>query len=504
MYQWNHLFSYLPVISKLLGFVSLLFIVFFVVIAYKYPQKKWSYLFLFSAISFIGLAFIFIEPWLSTWDEQFHALVAKNMANHPLTPQLITYRKAELAVTDWTNTTIWLHKQPLFLWQMALSVKLFGAHYWSIRIPSVLLHAATTLAVFAIAKRFLSTSFSLLTATLYGYCFFILDFVSGTIGMDHNDIAFIFYITASSWAYLKYLETKKWQFALLIGILSGGAILTKWLVGLLVFAGWVVTTLIYFPKDRANWKSLFLAFGSCLLLFIPWQLFCSVYYPTQFWHEMAYNATHFSQAVENHTGDFWYYIDTIKKTIGSGFLLISAVASGLIVFIIRSFKRSQQGQLHLYVVIISLVTFLFFTVAATKLDGYLLIIAPFLFIFLLVPFQLMVDWVSKKYTVSFPIWTKSLLILLVCFSYVNPKKITEHHNFETPNYKLARINAIKQCLNIEKQYPHASAYLVKGFYEPIVPALRFETSKNFLVYYPKLENETSVIIDLSSFDPRAK
>lgn len=506
-YLWNNnqnmdalksLITFLPFESKFMALVSLLIFVLFVYTALQSQRNRLIYMLLFLAIATMGSSFILIEPLLNTWDEQFHALVAKNLAESPLTPQLISYHKAGLNPKDWVNNTIWLHKQPLFLWQMAACVKIFGAHYWSIRIPSMLLHAATTLAVFAIAKRFLSPSFSILAAAFYGYSFFILDFVSGTIGMDHNDISFIFYVTASCWAYIKYCETKKWKYVLLIGAFSGCAVLTKWLVGLLVFSGWGLSSIVFHPKDRSNWKAIFTAFGICCSIFIPWQLFCMANFPVQFWHEMAFNSKHFFEPIENHSGDNWYYVETLKKLIGSGRVLSYAVLVGWGYFLYHSRKSAQLHLQYFFIATVTLVTFLFFTVAATKLDGYLLIIAPYLIIFMLIPFQYAVTKTHAFQPIRIPSWAKFVLILVVCGLYFQPKKIIQQHNFETPEFKFSRKQAIQKCLNVFHQNPHASVYLIKGFYEPIVPALRFETSANFLVYYPKLENKSSVVIDLSA------
>src|SRR4051812_1318969 len=78
-----------------------------------------------------------LDPFLHEWDECFHALVARNMMDHPLVPML---RKGQLLPYDyqqWVGNTVWLHKQPLFLWQMALSMKLFGVSEFALRLPSI-------------------------------------------------------------------------------------------------------------------------------------------------------------------------------------------------------------------------------------------------------------------------------------------------------------------------------------------------------------------------------
>ena len=48
------------------------------------------------------------------------------MMEDPFKPMLIKNPLFPYHYGDWWNCHIWVHKQPLFLWQMALSMKIFG------------------------------------------------------------------------------------------------------------------------------------------------------------------------------------------------------------------------------------------------------------------------------------------------------------------------------------------------------------------------------------------
>jgi len=84
-------------------------------------RYKLSFVFLgltaFSLFSFAAL----LDPFLNIWDERFHALVAKNLIDHPLMPTLYDDPVVDMLYDRWDRWHIWLHKQPLFLWQIALS-----------------------------------------------------------------------------------------------------------------------------------------------------------------------------------------------------------------------------------------------------------------------------------------------------------------------------------------------------------------------------------------------
>jgi 4-amino-4-deoxy-L-arabinose transferase len=54
--------------------------------------------------------------------------------------------------TAWCCNHIWLHKQPLFLWQMALSMKIFGINEVALRIPNMLMSSMLTLFIYRIGS----------------------------------------------------------------------------------------------------------------------------------------------------------------------------------------------------------------------------------------------------------------------------------------------------------------------------------------------------------------
>jgi len=123
--------------------VSLLILgcVFFVLSIVSQLRKRNDF-----SIVFLGLTAMCIfsfsallDPFLNLWDERFHALVAKNLMNHPLMPTLYDDPVVDMAYDRWDRYYIWLHKQPLFLWQIALSFKIFGVSEFALRLPNVVL-----------------------------------------------------------------------------------------------------------------------------------------------------------------------------------------------------------------------------------------------------------------------------------------------------------------------------------------------------------------------------
>lgn len=220
---------------------NIAFIVSFVLILISftlfYQRRKYSIFFLFLAGISIGLGFALIDPFFHFWDEKPHALVAKNLAETPFHPRLLNSDLVNYYYTNWINNYTWLHKPPLALWQMALSIKLFGASVLAVRIPSILLHALTSVLVYRIGVSVFSRNIGYFGALAYLLTNYNLELVAGVHTADHIDTSFTFYITASIWAFIKYQKSKETKWVYLIGVFVGLAILTKWLVGLLVFSG---------------------------------------------------------------------------------------------------------------------------------------------------------------------------------------------------------------------------------------------------------------------------
>jgi 4-amino-4-deoxy-L-arabinose transferase-like glycosyltransferase len=233
---------------SLLGIVSLYFYI-------VKNNLRLAFAFLLLTGFIVRLLMASLDPFLHTWDEQFHALVAKNLMEYPLRPMLRVDPIMPYDIHAWCCNHIWLHKQPLFMWQMAIAMKIFGVNEIAMRLPSVIMGTLSILLIFDIARYWAkNNTVAYFSAWLFTFSFYSLELTSGRQGMDHNDVAFAFYITASLWAFTKYIGSDhliKW--GLLLGLFVGCAILNKWLTGLLAFGGWGLYMLLE-KKLRTDWS----------------------------------------------------------------------------------------------------------------------------------------------------------------------------------------------------------------------------------------------------------
>ncbi len=124
------------------------------IIAFK-QQKYQKYslaLFILIICGFILRVYCSFDFFLHSWDERYHALVAQHLLVHFFKPTLYEQNFLPYDYTNWAGNHIWVHKQPLTLWLMTISLKVFGIHIWAIRIPSIILSTIGIKLVYDIAK----------------------------------------------------------------------------------------------------------------------------------------------------------------------------------------------------------------------------------------------------------------------------------------------------------------------------------------------------------------
>lgn len=336
-------------------------------------RKKAALWFLLIGSTCIFCFAALLDPFLNLWDERFHALVAKNLSEHPLRPAIYSDPVVVMAYDRWDRAIIWLHKQPLFLWQSALSFRLFGISEFTFRLPNIVLGIALIYAIYrtgTLLKSARTGFFAALAAVSTPY---MLQLLAGRLMLDQNDFAFVCYISLSIWTFTEYHFSGKKRWLILTGLFSGCAILCKWLVGLLVYAAW-----LFLRASEKKWKlsqnkDLFVSLVITGLVALPWQLLILKWYPAEAKAEYAFSASHFTEIVEGHGGDFFFYSDGFTGMYG--LIVTLLLVPGLILL----FRNGNSKKLTASLFAMVGVLYLFFSLAETKmpsftLPGFLLIV----------------------------------------------------------------------------------------------------------------------------------
>ncbi len=419
-------------------------------VAFHFDKKRTALILLFLGSLGFGFFIANLDNFLILWDEQYHALVAKHVLDNPFKPTLYSTPLLDYDYRNWTANHIWLHKQPLFLWQIALSLKLFGINELAVRIPSIILHAIATLMVYRIGKISYSATVGFYGALFFSVTYHLLELIAGKYATDHNDISFMFYVTASFWSWFEYQNSQKKYWLILIGIFSGCAVLVKWLVGLLIYAVWTISLGV---NDKKNWLKLkayfpmLISFAISLLVFIPWQLFIFNTYPAEAKFEFRLNTEHFFQTVENHGGNFWFHFNAVKNIYGSGDAVPFLILIGLFLYL----KNATTKIYRVSILSAILITYGFYTMASTKMTSFCIIVSPFGFLALGTLTDSLINLLKTKIKFQkFETLFGPIAVVVICFSLLNLSKIANYHTDWKPKDNKNRNAELEQMEVIKK------------------------------------------------------
>ena len=364
-----------------------------------------------------------LDIFLHRWDEQYHALVAKNMMSDLFNPVL--YKNSLLATNTehWSSSHIWLHKQPLFLWQMSLSMKIFGLNEIALRLPNIIAHGFLVVFVYDMGKELLSDFVGLLSAITFCYLRFPLSYSAGMEATDHNDYMFLFYVTASFWALFKYNNSKKIQYLVLVGVFVGSAVLVKWLAGFLVIGVWISYCLLY---ERKIIMKPLMAFLIAVVIALPWQIYCYIKYKTIFLSEMSFNSRHISESLEGHVGDWYYHLNGIKELYANNDLIFLIIGVAVALFILNK----KVIPFHKFSILLSIaLVYVFFSFVKTKMPAFCIIVIPLV---ILIIISSLVEVMNKIKQTRFRRLIYLLLVPQLIIFFFSPSYFIKRH---TLNYR---------------------------------------------------------------------
>jgi len=314
------------------------------------------------------------DLYLHAWDERYHALVAKNFLKHPLLPTLYDNPLLPFNYKGWDMNHVWLHKQPLPMWLMALSMKSFGVNEIALRLPSILLSSLSIYFTYYIGAYLFNKQTGLLAAFFHSINGLVIEITGGRVATDHYDILFLVFIELAILLSIAYVKTNKRFLHLLIGASVGAAILTKWLPALIVIPIWYL--LVCRKDDQKNILINFALLSfACIAFFLPWQIYIMNTFPLEAQWEYNYNLLHILEPLQGHSGSFFYHFNKIRIIFGE------LIYIPILWFLYVIYRR--RANLNIIIIgIWFLVPYIFFSAIQTKMQGYILFAAPSIFILL--------------------------------------------------------------------------------------------------------------------------
>ena len=393
-----------PAQLGLLSF-SLLLLLFSLWLYHRQQPRAALLLLVLGAFS-LRIFMILLDPFLNDWDERYHALVAKNMIDHPFKPMLWAETILPYNYQAWCCNHIWVHKQPFFLWQMALSMKIFGVTEWAMRLPSAIMGALQVLLIYRIGGNLGRRELGYIAAFLFALSYFQLEQTAGAMGRDHNDVAFAFYLTAGFWALSEFLKTGKRL--VLIGLFAGIGILTKWVVGLVIFAAWGVAVLWHRAESRkwSRYREIAIALGVSLLVALPWQLYIFVRFPEEASFVYGFHGSHLFQAYDNQAGEWWYYFVHNNWIYGDWSWLM--ILPGMFFF----YRMVPKSLFRTICFTALLLIYGVFSLAGTKSPSYVFFVNMVIFLFLAAFILGIRDFLKKRIGENHPKLSQAIFFLL--------------------------------------------------------------------------------------------
>lgn len=401
-----------------IGLVLVLISIFF----YLKNRLSLSLIFLTAGAFVLRFFMIKLDPFLYMWDESFHALVAKNTMANPFKPMLYAKPVLPYDPTCWVSNSVWIHG-PSILWLIAISYKIFGVNELATRIPSIIMSTIMVPMLFRMGKITCNKKTGYIAALLFATANYQLEIISGIINGDHSDVAFMFFTCASFWAWFEYKNSNKNYWLILIGLFSGFAVLTKWIIGFVIFFCWLLTIILNKEKRKVliSYKELIKSGVIAIIIPASWYIYCLIRFPTETLATLSAYSQNFTSVIESHSGTASYYLDLIGPQYGW-------IAPFIIFPSLYFLYKTLQNKSEFKIVLIAWLLFveIFYAIAQTKMPLFTIIVAPVIYLALGNFLFLAIEYSTPragKYKSSVVV----LLLLIIGYSNIGISEIEGHH-----------------------------------------------------------------------------
>jgi 4-amino-4-deoxy-L-arabinose transferase-like glycosyltransferase len=321
-------------------------------------------------ISFVLVFWQLGANHLVPWDEAIYAKIAKNMSV-----------SGEYIVQTW-KTDPWYEKPPIFMWLMAISMKIFGVSSFAARLPSAFFGFLNVIFVYYFARKYFNKTVGFISG------FALLTFVWWLYYARAAmlDVTTTFFISSALFIYFTAKQNSSVIRWALVGVMVGLAAMTKGFVGLLPLPIMFLYEL-YLLATRGQKLDLKLIKNHIVMLFsllivaVPWHYEMYKRFGEQF--VVEYFGYHVwdraTMAIEDKGQPFFWYLVVLRVSMRLWFIsLLGAFPFVLYVWTrgLLSKLKTERIKVLAFLIIWSIFVFLFFSSAKSKLIWYITPIYP--------------------------------------------------------------------------------------------------------------------------------
>ncbi len=296
------------------------------------------------------------------YDEGFYAETSREMfiGNQYLVPSLNGENNFE--------------KPPMLYWGQMLGYKLFGIHAFGARFVNALAGIATVLLIFLIGMKPLGAKTSFRAALILGSSIFFV-YLSRIAMTDMLLTLFFTLCLSCTWlAIERSLQNKSGALWFWAGCAFAGlAMLTKGVIGILFPAIAVFIYLLSIGRLSLLFQRAWMIPGTIILITIgfSWYLLLGFNHPDgfSFMKELfiKHHFQRFTSPMQGHSGPIYFYLVVLL----AGFMPWSAFTPLAAFHGDYRDSSSERVRFLRFFLLFSIVTFIFFSIAATKLPNYI-------------------------------------------------------------------------------------------------------------------------------------
>lgn len=339
------------------------------------------YLLVLALVSIPIFGFLDALP-IQIWDESRNALNALSM-----------YYSGDWLITKFGDQAdLWNTKPPLLIWLQVIFMKLIGPGELAVRLPSAI---AAFLTCFSLLRFFhkqfnqiwIGAFASLVLVTSYGYMV-----VHGARTGDYDVLLSLFVLNAIFWAY-RYSQIPSAKSFFIFCLFISLGVYTKGIAAFLVLPGvaifWAYKKLIpSLLKSSYFYLGIIALISFISLFYVSRELAQSGYLQAVYENELG---GRFIEGSEGHQHGFWFYFDELFLHQFQHWLFVLPLG---IVTCLFAFERRFK-DLGVFILITSSTYLLSISLAATKIDWYLVAIIPVLSILVGLFIGLIFDLLKK-------------------------------------------------------------------------------------------------------------